>query len=1084
MAQLSNPSRSFSSRPQHDYTDPVAVTDTSTVIAKYQADATSATGYQSESALENALIAQLERQAYEYADIRSVSAMRENVREQLEKLNNYQFSDAEWETFYKTEIANPASGIVDKTRTIQTDHIKNLSRDDGTTKNIALIDKDNIHRNSLQVINQYTTKGSDKGNKSNRYDVSILVNGLPLVHIELKRRGVAIKEAFNQINRYQRDSFWADEGLFQYVQLFIISNGTQTKYYSCTTRDLHLKETSGKVPAKKSKQLTSHSFEFTSWWADATNKPITDLIPFAKTFLSKHTLLSVLTKYCVFTVDEMLLVMRPYQIAAAERILNRIEQSVLNKKLGSLDAGGYIWHTTGSGKTLTSFKTAQLATQMESVDKVIFVVDRKDLDYQTIREYDKFEKGAANSNTSTKILSQQLSTRAELLEEIAQLEREGKSTNHIQLQRADSKIVITTIQKMSHFIAKKDTREIYNQHVVFIFDECHRSQFGSMHKNLKRKFKKYNFFGFTGTPIFEQNKVGSNPNLQTTAHAFGDKLHTYTIVDAIRDHNVLKFKVEYHELSPVAPDPDSPFELTAAQLLAPGRVEAVTRYILEHFDQKTKRDLGQFYDHKVVSNVEKSVRKRDAKEAIKTTRKVRGFNALFATDSIPAARTYYEEFARQQADLPINQRLKVATIFSAQTTASGSADMIEDEDFDTSTLSSENLDFLEGAVSDYNEYFSTNYDARDSESFENYYKDLSQRIKNREIDLVIVVNMLLTGFDATTLNTLFVDKNLRMHGLIQAFSRTNRILNSVKTYGNIVSFRDLDKETNEALKLFGNADNATEVAVLAPFSDFYRDYTRKVEDLKHFYPVGEVIASESGQKGFVKLYGEILKLLNILTSFDEFAGKELINEREQQDYTSMYMDLHDQFKSERDAERPQREAEDDQADDELVFEIELVKQVEITVDYIVMLIDDYRTKQGQGDYEGAHETRATITRSVEASPSLRDKADLIHEFMDSVGNGRDAISGDVSTDQRWVQFMAVRRDEELKRLIESEKLKPEATYSFVEDALESRVVSTSGTGLTKLLPTTSRFGKNANHDQVRARVAARLSAFVERFSML
>ncbi|GAB3085105.1 type I restriction endonuclease subunit R [Corynebacterium aquatimens] len=1085
MAQFSNPSRSFSPRPQHDYLDPVAVTDTSTVIANYEADGNSATGYQSEAALEDALIKQLQRQAYDYADIRDAQSMRDNVRTQLEKLNNYQFSDTEWETFYRTEIANPSSGIVEKTRTIQTDHVKNLIRDDGTTKNIALIDKDNIHRNSLQVINQYSTKKSEKGNESNRYDVSILVNGLPLVHLELKRRGVAIRQAFNQIDRYQRDSFWADEGLFQYVQLFVISNGTQTKYYSNTTRDLHIKDQTKKSSQQSRKRKTSNSFEFTSWWADAKNKPITDLMAFATTFLSKHTLLAVLTRYCVFTVDELLLVMRPYQIAAAERILNRIERSISYKQLGSVNGGGYVWHTTGSGKTLTSFKTAQLATENESVEKVIFVVDRKDLDYQTIREYDRFEKGAANSNTSTKILSQQLSTKSELLAEIEQREREGKPTGDIDLTRADSKIVITTIQKMSHFIAGNDKREIYNQHVVFIFDECHRSQFGSMHTAIKKKFKKANFFGFTGTPIFEQNKVGSNPNLQTTTQAFGDMLHSYTIVDAIRDKNVLPFKVEYHELSPVSPDPNSPFELTAAELLVPGRIEEITGYTLEHFDQKTKRDLGQSYTHKVVTNVEQSVRKRGAKEATKADRKVKGFNALFATDSIQAARTYYDEFTRQQASLPLDQRLKVATIFSAQSNVNDAVDLIEDEDFDTSKLSGDNLDFLARAVGDYNEMFATNYDARDAESFENYYKDLSQRIKNRDIDLVIVVNMLLTGFDATTLNTLFVDKNLRMHGLIQAFSRTNRILNSVKTYGNIVSFRDLDKNTNEALELFGNADNAAQVAILAPFKDFYRDYSRKVEDLKDFYPSGQVIASESGQKAFVKLYGEVLKLENVLTSFDEFAGQELLSERESQDYKSMYLDLHDEFKAQRIADMPFDETGDDEADEQLVFELELIKQVEINVDYIVMLIDEYRKQHGTGDTEGAQQTRETIERSVDASPSLRDKRDLIEEFMDTVGEGDHALeTSDMSTDQRWVQFIAVRRDEELKNLIETERLKPEATYTFVERALESGVVPTSGTALTKLLPKTSRFGKQANHDEVRARVSDKLSAFVERFSLV
>ena len=804
---------------------------------------------------------------------------------------------------------------------------------------------------------------------------------------------------------------------------------------------------------------------------------------FAKTFLSKHTLLSILTRYCVLTVDDLLLVMRPYQIAAAERILNRIERSVLNRQLGTINAGGYIWHTTGSGKTLTSFKTAQLASQMDSVDKVIFVVDRKDLDYQTIREYDRFEKGAANSNTSTRILSQQLSTREELLAEIERRELEGRSANDIDLTRADSKIVITTIQKMSHFIASNPDKEIFGKHIVFIFDECHRSQFGTMHTAIKRKFKRYNFFGFTGTPIFEQNAVGANPNLQTTAQAFGDLLHSYTIVDAIRDKNVLPFKVEYNELVRLQPNPESSVEQAMAEALAPARVEAITRYVIEHFDQKTKRDLGQSYLHKVVTNVEQSVRRRGALEATKADRRVHGFNALFATESIPAARAYYEEFARQQAHLPAHRRLKVATIFSSQSNPNAAQDIIEDEDFDTTKLSGDNLEFLTRAVQDYNAMFATNYDARDPESFENYYKDLSQRIKNREVDLTIVVNMLLTGFDATTLNTLFVDKNLRMHGLIQAYSRTNRILNSVKTYGNIVAFRDLDDNTNEALELFGNSDNAAQVAILPPFGDFYSEYERKVADLKEFYPIGEVIASETAQKGFVKLYGQILRLENVLTSFDEFAGRQLLTPRESQDYKSMYLDLHDEFKDRRDAER--RLEDPDEADawqDELEFELELVKQVEINVDYILVLIDEYRKKHGQGDDQGAAETREVIGRSVEASPTLRGKRDLIEDFIESTST--DTPSDATTTDQLWQGFVAIRRDAELNELIKAEGLKAEATYAFVEDALTTGAVATTGTALTKLLPATSRFGKQANHDEIRTRVADKLTAFVDRFSLL
>lgn len=1083
MTQFTIPSRSHQKRPQQTYLDPIAVSNTATVIAKYESEGNNSTQYQSESDLEEDFIKQLTKQAYDHVDIHTSEQMRKNLRTQLENLNDYTFTDNEWDRFYKTEIANPSSGIVEKTRTIQTDHEKNLIRDDGTTKNIRLIDKTNIHRNKLQVINQYSTQKNEEGSESNRYDVTILVNGIPLVHIEIKRRGIPIREAFRQIDRYQRDSFWADEGLFEYVQIFIVSNGTQTKYYSNTTRDLHIKEVTGKNKKKKRNSKTSNSFEFTSWWADAQNVPITDLMDFAKTFLSKHTILSVLINYCVFTFDEMLLVMRPYQIAATERILTRTEWAINNKKLGSIDANGYIWHTTGSGKTLTSFKAAQLAMKLPSVAKVVYAVDRKDLDYQTIREYDRFEKGAANSNTSTDILSQQLSTREELIEEIEKRKRENRPVGNIDISRADSKIVITTMQKLSNFIANNDKKAIYNEHVVFIFDECHRSQFGSMHMEIKKKFKNYNFFGFTGTPIFDKNKVGQNPNLQTTTQVFGDMLHSYTIVNAIQDKNVLPFKVEYHDVYPISGDSSALTSATNPELLSPGRIESITRYILEHFDQKTKRDLGQRYIHNIVSNVEESVSRRNKKDAIKINKAVNGFNAIFGVDSINAAKAYYEEFKRQQEDIPEENRLKIATIFSAQSNPNSDLDIIEDEDFNTMNLSKVNLDFLDGAIQDYNEMFSTNYSAYSPESFENYYKDLSQRIKNREVDLVIVVNMFLTGFDATTLNTLFLDKNLSMHSLIQAFSRTNRILNSVKSYGNIVSFRDLDENTNEALELFGNADNASQVAILAPFHEFYDEYSEKVATLKEFYPVGKIIPSESAQQEFVKIYGEILQLENILTSFDEFEDKQLINDRESQDYRSMYLDIHDDFKVRRNSERPVKSSDEQEFNEDVVFELELIKQVEVNVDYIVMLIDDYHTKQEQGDDAGAEEARAIIGRSVDASPTLRDKKDLIEDFMDSQKEMVEKESKPSTTNQRWEQFMAIRKDEELNKLIEEEKLKRDETYAFIEESLKSGHVQTFGTSITKLLPRTSRFGKQANHDEVRERVSKKLKAFVDRFSM-
>ena len=1088
----------------------IASSGSATVVAETVPAVQKSTAYQSEAQLEQEFIAQLEKQGYEYAtQITDHVSMVANLRAQLEKVNKYQFTEDDWQRFYKTYIGNPASGIVEKTKFLQTDPRVQFVDETGHIKNITVLDKDNIHNNVLQVINQYKTHDKTQGGKNNRYDVTVLVNGLPMVHIELKRRGVALKEAFNQIDRYSRDSFWADSGLFEYVQLFVISNGTHTKYYSNTTRFKHVKDnqsaadSASKNPAGKKK--TSNSFEFTSWWADINNTAITDLIPFATTFFSKHTLLSILTRYCVFTVDEMLLVMRPYQIAAAEKILNRIEISTNYRQLGTVEAGGYIWHSTGSGKTLTSFKTAQLATEFSSVDKVLFVVDRKDLDYQTIREYDRFQKGAANSNTSTKILTQQLSTTEELLEREAQGEK-------VNLAHADSKIVVTTIQKLNNFVEKNADLDVFNQHVVFIFDECHRSQFGSMHKAITKKFKKYNMLGFTGTPIFEQNALASgDPNLKTTKQAFGDCLHTYTVVDAIGDQNVLRFKVEYHNVLPRMVDLETG-ELVdlgdggggaknraakEAELLDPARVSEVTRYILEHFDQKTKRVVGSgskgaAYEHKVVTNVAASTRKRNVEKAIHEAKVLRGFNAMFATASIDAAMAYYTEFKAQQKDLDPAQRLKIATIFSAGGENDNVDSTIQDESFDASQLSAPRLEFLQSAIDDYNEMFSTNYVAKDSESFENYYKDLSQRLKNREVDLVIVVNMFLTGFDATTLNTLFVDKNLRQHGLIQAFSRTNRILNSVKTFGNIVCFRDLDQATNEALQLFGNAENARQVAILAPFSEFYDEYAEKVSQLKSKFVAGELIISESGKTEFVKLFSEILRLENILTTFDEFEDQKLLTDRENQDYKSMYLDIYQEFKDARDAEQGEDDGgegaegsdEDSELEDaQLVFELELVKQVEINVDYILLLIDQMRESTSQGDDQAASDARESIINQVEASPTLRPRKDLIFEFMD-LGGVDDLVLGENSepTGDKWVKFIDGKRSEELGLLIDSLKLQDAATREFVAAALQDDgVVPTTGTEITKVLPRTSRFGAKAQHSTVKQNVVEELQAFVDRF---
>ena len=825
--------------------EPVAVSAESTVVTEFVPGPATASGYQSEADLEHLFIDLLQEQAYEYLPLHSEAELVANLRAQLEALNQVSFTDGEWQRFFAEKLASANDGIVEKTARIQTDHVQVLKRDDGTVKNIYLLDKQHVHNNRLQVINQYETAG---GAHPTRYDVTVLVNGLPLVHVELKRRGVDIREAFNQIDRYARDSFWAGSGLFEYVQLFVISNGTLTKYYSNTTREAHIAEVTG---GKRPRRVTSNSFEFTSWWADAANTPITDLVGFTRTFFAKHTLLAILTRYCVFDADRKLLVMRPYQIAATEQILRRIDTSTNARRLGSLAAGGYVWHTTGSGKTLTSFKAAQLACQMPGVDKVVFVVDRKDLDYQTMREYERFEKGAANSNTSTRVLRRQL-------------------------EDPSARIIITTIQKLARFIGQHAQHEIYTGHVVIIFDECHRSQFGDMHTAVTKAFRRYHLFGFTGTPIFAVNAASSGaPGLRTTEQAFGDRLHTYTIVDAITDKNVLPFRIDYVntiQVSDAVTDKQVPAIDTESALLAPERIAQVVGYVREHFDQKTKRNTVYTLAGK----------------------RTRGFNSIFATASIEAAKRYYNAFTYRQDELPSDQQLKVALIYSYTPNEALADGLLGEEEFETHDLDQSSREFLEDAIQDYNDLFGTSFDTS-AERFGNYYKDLSMRLRNRDLDLVIVVNMFLTGFDATTLNTLWVDKNLRQHGLIQAYSRTNRILNSVKTYGNIVSFRDLEDQTNDALALFGNA-NAKGVVLLRPFGEYYDEYAGKVTDLLDGYPPGQLIQGEGNQKQFIRLFGAILRLRNILTAFDDFAGQEILTPRQLQDYQSLYLDLYAEFR--------------------------------------------------------------------------------------------------------------------------------------------------------------------------------------------
>ncbi|UCN14992.1 type I restriction endonuclease subunit R [Cellulomonas iranensis] len=1002
--------------------EPIALSSESTVVAEFEADPAEAARYQSEAELEAELIRLLREQAYEYLPITSEADLVANLRTQLEALNRMTFTDAEWQRFFSEKIAGERDGIVEKTVRIQEDHVQLLKRDDGTSKNITLLDKTHVHNNRLQVINQYEVAGTAAGadgraQRANRYDVTILVNGLPLVHVELKRRGVDIREAFNQISRYQRDSFWSGSGLFEYVQLFVVSNGTLTKYYSNTTRRQHLDE-QGK--AKRGRR-TSSSFEFTSWWADATNKPITDLVGFTKTFFAKHSLLNVLTQYCVLTADRMLLVMRPYQIAATERILNRIETSTNLRQYGTTAAGGYVWHTTGSGKTLTSFKTAQLASRLGDVDKVLFVVDRKDLDYQTMREYDRFQRGAANSNTSTAVLKRQL-------------------------EDPSARIIVTTIQKLSTFVAANKRHAIYDGHVVVIFDECHRSQFGDMHTAITRAFKRYHLFGFTGTPIFADNAgTGGNPTLRTTAQAFGDKLHTYTIVDAINDKNVLPFRIDYVNTVKVGAvvDKQVPAIDTEQALLDPDRVRQVAQYVLDHFDQKTKRNQTYALND----------------------RRVAGFNAVFATASITAAKVYYNMFGRLQEGLPEAKRLKVALIYSYAANEAedeAAAGLLGEEQFETHALDASSRDFLEDAIQDYNGIFGTSYDTS-ADQFQNYYKDLSLRMKNREVDLVIVVNMFLTGFDATTLNTLWVDKNLRAHGLIQAFSRTNRILNSVKTYGNIVSFRDLETQTNDAIALFGNRD-AAGIVLLKPYAEYFTEYADKVAELRERFPLGVQIVGEQAQKEFIALFGALLRLRNILASFDDFTGNQILSDRDLQDYQSVYLDLYQSFRRTDTADR-------ESINDDVVFEIELIKQVEINVDYILMLVEQHRAAKGDGQDK---EIKATIDRAVDSSPSLRNKKDLIEEFVDRLSIGEDVA-------EEWRSYVAAKREQELQRIITEENLRPDETRAFVDGAFRDGQVRTTGTAVTRILPPVSRFAKGANHGVKKQTVIDRLTAFFDRF---
>ncbi len=1031
------------------YFNIVAETNENTVVTLYEPTPRVYDAYQSEAALEKQLIGMLSDQGYTYLQIHTEDDLIANLREQLEALNNYHFSDDEWKRFFSQCIANPNDHIVEKTRKIQEDNIQVLKRDDAMTKNILLIDKKNIHNNRLQVINQYEV-GTDQGARhDNRYDVTILVNGLPLVHLELKRRGIAIREAFNQIDRYQRDSFWAGSGLFEYVQIFVISNGTNTKYYSNSTRFNAIKDhQTGKVKKEK----TSNSFEFTSFWADSNNRVIPDLVDFTKTFFARHTILNLLTKYCIFTSENMLLVMRPYQITATERIINRIEIAHNYKKYGDIAAGGYIWHTTGSGKTLTSFKTARIASQLSYVDKVLFVVDRKDLDYQTMKEYDRFEKGAANSNTSTHVLQRQL-------------------------EDSKSHIIITTIQKLTTFIKKNRYHDVYDKRVVIIFDECHRSQFGDMHAAIVTHFKKYYMFGFTGTPIFPLNAGGSvrNPKYATTEQTFGDQLHTYTIVDAINDKNVLPFRVDYIKTMDIEADIDDEevWDIDRKKAFeAPERIHLVAQYILDHFDQKTYRGDKTYVYNTLTNIADVASADRGKVEEIKRKQRLSGFNSIFAVSSVPMAKLYYNEF-RKIMDADPTKKLKIAVIYSYAANEEEPDGILDEENpEDTSALDQTARDFLDAAIVDYNKMFGTTYDTS-SEKFQNYYKDVSLRMKNKELDLLIVVNMFLTGFDATTLNTLWVDKNLKMHGLIQAFSRTNRILNSIKTFGNIVCFRNLQKRVDAAISLFGDK-NAGGIVLVRSFKDYYYGYkdddgkdhpgyTDMIGDLTTNFPVAEPqIIGEQNQKDFIMLFGAILKMRNLLISFDDFKGKELISDRDLQDYLGKYQDLRDEWKRKREI------GESTDITDDIVFEIELIKQIEINIDYILMLVKKYHDSHCEDK-----EVLVDIRKAIDASPELRSKKQLIENFINGINEVEDVMG-------EWNDYVDKQREEDLAAIIAEEKLKPQETRDFIEIAFRDGEVKTTGTDIDKILPPVSRFGGSGRAAKKQT-VLVKLKAFFEKY---
>ena len=996
-------------------------------------------GYQTEGNLEREFIRDLQAQGYEYLqDLNNHDALVKNLRAQLQRLNNVVFSDAEWRRFLEEYLDKPSDNLIEKTRKIHDDYIYDFVFDDGHIQNIYLLDKKNLANNTLQVINQFEQTGS----YDNRYDVTILVNGLPLVHIELKKRGVAIREAFNQIHRYSKESFNKENSLFKYIQIFVISNGTDTRYFANTTK------------------RDKNSYDFTMNWATAKNTLIKDLKDFTATFLQKHTLLNVLVNYCVFDVSDTLLIMRPYQIAATERILWKIKSSYQGKNWSNKDSGGYIWHTTGSGKTLTSFKAARLATELDFIEKVFFVVDRKDLDYQTMKEYQRFSPDSVNGSEST-----------------AGLKRN--------IEKDDNKIIVTTIQKLNNLMKSEDKLPIYDKQVVFIFDECHRSQFGEAQKNLTRKFKKYYQFGFTGTPIFPTNALGA----ETTASVFGVELHSYIITDAIRDEKVLKFKVDYNDVRPQFKSIESEKnleELTKLEkkqaFLQPKRIEQIAQYVLDNFKQKTHRfNAGN-----------------------------NGFNAMFAVSSVDAAKAYYQTFKQLQS--AVKNPLKIATIFSfAANEEQDAIGDIVDESFEVEAMNSSAKEFLKSAIDDYNGYFATNYDV-DAKSFQNYYRDLAKRVKNKEVDLLIVVGMFLTGFDAPTLNTLFVDKNLRYHGLIQAYSRTNRIYNSTKSFGNIVTFRDLEQDTIDAITLFGKS-NTRNVVLEKSYQEYMegftdagvarRGYLDVIAELQERFSDPDVIQTEKDKKDFVKLFGEYLRVENILQNYDEFAALQAFqsldtsdakaveafkekyyltdeafaemqpinmpSERSIQNYRSTYNDIRDWLRRQKDGEEKAKSTIDW---DDVVFEVDLLKSQEINLDYILELIFEHN-KKTKNKSELIDEIRAIIRSSL----GNRAKESLIVDFINQTD--LDNIADKAGIIESFFQFAQKEQQQEANELISTEGLNIEDAKRYINVSLQRGYASEQGTDLNEALPKMSPL--NPQYLTKKQSVFQKISAFVEKF---